>query len=115
MRNRLIFSMLQAAISDPNLEAPITRMLNACPHAGAHLAEILADRGVPLTIRQQAVHFVGQVGFLEAIPALERLAARLEARRSGQQSMPFAPPPATQDESELLPEIHQTLLMLRSA
>jgi HEAT repeat protein len=115
MRTRPIFCMLQAAIADPNLDAHITRLLNACPHAGTHLAEIFADRGTPLPVRQQAVRFVGQVGFLEAIPALERLAARLEARRSGQQSMPFAPPPAIQDESELLPEINQTLRMLHSA
>lgn len=116
MRTRPVFCLLQTAIADPILEAHITRLLNACPHAGTHLAEIFSDRGVPLPIRRQAVHFVGQVGFLEAVPALERLAARLEARRNGQQSMPFAPPAGVQqDESELLPEILQTLSMLRSA
>jgi hypothetical protein len=114
MRTRPIFCLLQAAIADPSLEAHITRLLNTCPHAGTHMAEIFSDRGAPLHMRQQAVHFVGQVGFLEVVPALERLAVRLEARRIGQQSMPFAPPPATQDESELLPEINQTLWMLRS-
>ena len=114
MRTRSIFCLLQTAIANPNLEAHITRLLNTCPHAGTHLSEIASDRGAPLPVRQQAVHFVGQVGFLEAVPALERLAARLEARRNGQQTMPFAPPPATQDESELLPEIRQTLWMLRS-
>ncbi len=116
MRTRPIFCLLQAVITDPSLEAHLTRLLNTCPHAGTHLAEIFSDRRASMPVRQQAIHFVGQVGFLDAIPALERLAARLEARRNGQQSMPFAPPPdPQQDESVLLTEIHQTLRMLRSA
>jgi HEAT repeat protein len=113
MRTRPIFCLLQAAINEPDLEAHITRLLNNCPHAGTHLAEIFSNRGAPLAVRLQAVHFVGQAGFLDAVPALERLAARLDARRNGQQSMPFAPPPTTQDESQLLQKTHQTLLLLR--
>jgi HEAT repeat protein len=115
MRTRPIFSLLQAALAEPNLADHITRLLNNCPHASTHLAEIFSDRGISLDLRQQAVRFVGQAGFLEALPALERLATRLEARRNGQQSMPFAPPPNTQDESKLLHEINQTLLMLQQA
>lgn len=115
MRTRPIFCLLQVAIADPSLEAHVTRLLNTCPHAGGHLAEIFSDRGASLPLRQQAVHFVGLVGFLDAIPALERLAARLEARRNGQQSMPFAPPSGPQqNESDLLPEIHKTLGLLRA-
>ena len=83
--------------------------------AGSNLAEIFSDRDAPLPIRRQAIHSVGQVGFLDAIPALVRLAARLEARRNGQQSMPFAPPDPQQDEGELLPEIQKTLGLLRTA
>jgi HEAT repeat protein len=115
MRTRSIFSLLQAINAEPNLEAHVTRLLNNCPHAGTHLSEIFSDREVPLAVRQQAVHLVGQAGFLDAVPSLERLASRLEARRNGQQSMPFAPPPTTQDESKLLQEINQTLWMLRQA
>lgn len=114
MRTRPIFCLLEAALFEPSLEVHITRLLNACPNAGTHLAEIFSDRNTRLPVRQQAVHFVGQVGFLEAIPALERLAARLEARKKGQQSMPFVSSSSTQQESELLPEINQTLWMLRS-
>ena len=115
MRTRPIFCLLQAGVAEPDLDANITRLLNNCPHAGTHLAEIFSNRGAPLAVRQQAVHFVGQAGFLDTIPALERLAARLEARRNGQQSMPFAPPSNTQDESKLLHEINQALYLLRQA
>ncbi len=115
MRTRPIYCLLQAVIAEPGLQEHTARLLNNCPHAGNHLAEIFSNREVPLDVRQQAVHFVGLAGFLEALPALERLATRLEARRTGQQSMPFAPPANTQDESKLLQEINQTLLMLHQA
>jgi hypothetical protein len=115
MRTRPIYSLLQAAIAEPGLEAHVARLLNNCPHAGTHLAEIFSNRAAPLAVRQQAVRSVGQAGFLDTMSALERLAARLEARRDGQQSMPFAPPPAAQDESQLLHEVQQTLWTLRQA
>jgi HEAT repeat protein len=115
MRTRPVFCLLQTAIAQPDLDMHITRLLNHCPHAGAHLAEIFSNRGVSLEVRLQAVHSVGQAGFLEAVPALERLITRLEARRNGQQSMPFAPPPAAPDESKLLREIEHTLHLLRQA
>ena len=115
MHTRPIYCLLQAAAADSSLDTPITHLLNTCPQAGSYLAEIFSDRDAPLPIRRQAIHSVGQVGFLDAIPALERLAARLEARRNGQQSMPFAPPDPQQDEGELLPEIQKTLGLLRTA
>jgi hypothetical protein len=113
MRTRNIFALLEVAVSDPRAEPHISRLLNACPFAGNHLAEILADRNITLPIRQQAAYFIGRVGFLDALPTLERLAARLGTRLSGQQSMPFAPPPSGQDESELLPVVQNALRLLR--
>lgn len=113
MRTRLVFSLLQVAERYQDADANIARLFNACPFAGEHLVEILADRTSAVSIRKKAIFFVGLVGYLDAIPALERLVARLEARQNGQQAMSFA---STQSpgEGELLPELHQALASLRA-
>jgi HEAT repeat protein len=113
MRQRPIFALLEISISDPMAEATLARLLNACPYAGRHLADILAERKMPLAVRRAAARFIGLVGYLEAIPALERMLVRLEARAAGQQVMPFAPP-GQPDEADLLPEIHCALENLRA-
>lgn len=113
MRQRPIYSLLEVSVSDPQAQATIARLLNACPYAGRHLADILSDRKMPLIVRREAAHFIGLVGYLDAIPTLERMEARLDARVSGQQSMPFAPP-GQPDEADLLPEIRAALLNLRA-
>jgi len=113
MRTRSIYALLEVAYDGPDTAASVARLLNVCPYAGKHLVEILNERKLPLTIRRAAVDFIGSVGYLEAIPALERLATRLEARLGGQQSMPFAPP-AVQDETDLLPVVQAALVMLKA-
>lgn len=113
MRQRPIFSLLEVSLNDPQAQTAIARLLNACPYAGRHLADILSDRKMPLGVRREAARFIGLVGYLEAIPALERMEARLDARISGQQSMPFAPT-GQPDETDLLPEIRAALLSLRA-
>jgi len=92
----------------------VARLLNACPYAGRHLTDILAGRKNPLSIRKQAVHYVGIVGYLDSIPALEHISARLETRLQGQEAMPFLPSSqASENEEELLPYIYSSLLLLR--
>jgi len=113
MRQRPLFALLQVAVIDPMAAVPISRLLNACPYAGRHMADILSERKHPLAIRRMAVHFIGLVGYLEAIPSLERLLTRLEARVVGQHMMPFAPQ-APIDEVDLLPEIRAALADLRA-
>jgi HEAT repeat protein len=113
MRTRPIYSLLETAIYYPGLESAIARLLNGCPYAGRHLVDILADRRMPRGVRMEAVHFIGRVGYLEAIPELERLANRLEARLYGQQAMPFTSN-SPSDEVELLPAIHATLTLLHA-
>jgi hypothetical protein len=89
------------------------RILDACAFAGSHLTDILADIHTPIEIRQQAVELIGEVGFTDALPALEKLKNRLEARLNGQKTMPFAPL-AGINESQLLPAIRKTLNSLRA-
>lgn len=113
MRTRNVYHLLEIALADPETSPHLTRILNACPYAGRHLADIAMDRMLPLNLRKQSVWFIGAVGYLDAIPSLERLAARLESRLSGQQSMPFAPP-GQAEEMELLPIVRSVLELLRA-
>jgi hypothetical protein len=113
MRMRSVFHLLEVAKEEPESTPQITRLLNACPYAGRHLADIALDRTFPLAERKQAVLFIGAVGYLDAIPPLERLASRLAARLKGQQTMSFAPP-AQGDEDDLLPIVQSVLHLLHA-
>lgn len=113
MRTRQIYALLQVLPDRPDLEKVVARFLNACPYAGNQLAEILSSRKVPLDIRRHAVRLIGLVGYLDAIPALERLLARLESRLNGQQAMSFAPVDMVED-AVLIPDIRRALAFLQS-
>ena len=114
MRTRPIFGLLQVLQDAPELGMDVARLLNTCPYAGRHLMDLLADRKTPLGLRQRAADLIGQVGYLEAAPALERLETRLAARSIGQQTMPFAPVDSA-SEADLLPAVRRALLLLRAA
>jgi hypothetical protein len=114
MRTRPIVALLQVAESSETARPSVAALLNACPYAGGHLANILNDRRAPLATRRQAVHFVAEVGYLQAVPALERLENRLAVRQNGQQDMPFLPSGGLLDESSLLPEVQSALRLLRT-
>ena len=111
MRTRSIFAILQVSAAYPQFREHVTRLLNACPYAGVHLANIVAERGHDIVVRQQAAHHIGEVGFMDAVPILKRLESRVESRLAGQRQMPFAPPSAV-DESALLPSIKTALKIL---
>jgi hypothetical protein len=93
--------LLEVAIADPQVEKSIYHIFNACPYGGKYLGEILSEWKNLLPIRQKAIYFVGLVGYLEALPVLERLYNRLEARQNGQFAMSFAPPTAKADDDLL--------------
>jgi hypothetical protein len=113
MRRREVYSLLQVAEEYPSSISNVAYLLNMCSYASNALGDILLDRKAPLPIRRQAINFVGRVGFLDAIPALERLSSRLESRLEGQTAMPFAPPKGS-DETSLLPAVQATLTLLSS-
>jgi hypothetical protein len=113
-RTRTLYALLEAAAAYPEVESHLFHILRACPQAGGNLCDIVADRQLPLAVRKQAVHFIGQVGYLDAISALEKLEIRLESRLTGQQSMSFAGPGTAAEEAELLPEIEKTLILLKA-
>jgi hypothetical protein len=110
---RGFLNLLEVAESYPESEAKISSLLNICSQSGDFLVQVMSDRKTPFEIRRQAIVFIGRVGFLEAIPALEKFENRLESRLNGQKSMPFAPP-SSPDENSLLPFIQATLTLLRA-
>ncbi|MCI0519708.1 MAG: hypothetical protein L0Z70_05555 [Chloroflexi bacterium] len=113
LRTRKIYAMLQSLAQHPELGAHAGRVLNLNPFAGNHLLDIANSRKSALDIRRRAVHMIGRVGYVDAIPALERIQARLESRLNGQQAMPIAPPLGV-DDSALLPDVLEVLSALRS-
>jgi hypothetical protein len=113
LRTRRIFALLQVADLDPGMEGHVARLLDPCPYACIHLVGILSDAKVPMGVRKQAANMIGLVGYLDALPSLERLAAKLEARLNGQKSMPFAPPSLSTEE-DLLPAIHTAIDLLKA-
>jgi hypothetical protein len=113
MEHRGVFQLLEVAEDYPEAESSVAAILNLCSQSGIFLVDIMIDRKVTLPLRRQAINFIGRVGFLDAIPALERLEERLETRLNGQKAMPFAPPTSYEDENSLLPVIQTTLTLLR--
>jgi hypothetical protein len=104
MQEETITGILEVAVMDEQADQAIFYLFNACPYAGKYLADIFAQWKNSLPIRQKAVQFIARVGYLEALPVLERMLNRLEARQSEQYLMPFVPASASHD-SDILPDL----------
>jgi len=112
-RTRQVFSLLQASAEFGSIEDHVARLLNACRYAGNHLIEILIDPKTPIEVRRQAAVMIGKVGYLNTLPALEKLAGRLEARIGGQTAMNFASQSNSKD-SDLLPAVEDAIRSLKT-
>lgn len=112
-RTRQIYALLQVSAVNNSLEEHISRLLNACPFAGNHLINILNDSKTPIDIRMGAAVMIGKVGYLDTLPALEKLSRRMEARISGQKTMDFAQQRSS-IELRLLPVVNEALRTLRA-
>jgi hypothetical protein len=109
---RGILMLLEVANAYPEAESKIASLFNLCSQSGEILVKIMADRKISLELRRQAIIYLGIVGFLESIPALNKFENRLESRMNGQRTMSFAPP-SISDENSLLPVIQTTIAMLQ--
>lgn len=107
-----VLALLEVAAVDTSVESHIASIFNLCSHSGTILIDLMADRKVPVSLRWQAINFIGRVGFIEAIPYLERLVDRLTSRANGQKRMPFAPP-SEPDESTLISSAQAALTILK--
>lgn len=112
MRSRQIWSLLQVAEYDKNSAHRVATLLECCSFAGEHLADILADRQTPLSIRKQAADYIGRLGYLDALPTLERMAGKLEQRRSDRED--YGQPVDDSDECSLLPLILSAMVVLKA-
>jgi HEAT repeat protein len=112
-RTRQIFALLEASAEFEIIEEHVARLLNVCRFAGNHLIELVIDPKIPLKVRRQAALMIGNVGYLDTLPALERLAGRLEARSAGQSSMNFVSQTESKD-SELLPDLEEAIRLLKA-
>lgn len=113
MRTRQVFALLQAVETDPDVQTAVIRLLGECTYGGNHLVDIFNNRSLPMWARKLSILMCGEVGFVSTLPALERLAGRLEARQNGQQSMPFLPKDVG-DETTLLPVLRQAIERLKA-
>jgi len=113
MRTRQVFSLLQVVEVNASAEPKVARLLKYCSYAGEHLADILADRQMPLPLRKLAAQFIGRIGYVDAIPALERLINRIETRNNGRFIVADGSSPES-DESSLVPLMQNALAALRS-
>jgi len=113
MRIRQIYSLLQVAENDLSGEESVYCLLNCCSYAGRHLSDILLDRKSPIKIRMRAVSYVERIGYLDALPALERAANRIESRKNGRYSGSDKNG-GQGDERELSKMIQKAMEILRS-
>lgn len=63
-------------------EVPICNILKLSSYAGVGLSGIVNDRKIPVSMRQQAVFFCGEVGYLSTRPTLQNLVQRVDKSRS---------------------------------
>jgi hypothetical protein len=99
MRTREVFALLQVVEYDRSAESCIADLFSYCSFAGEHLSQILSNRSVPAEIRRQAAYFIGLIGYLDALPVLERLALRFEKRSDESEVLIL---PALQNSVQLL-------------
>lgn len=106
--------LLECSGVKKELRGDVGRLLNLNAPVRLLLEEYCAARSNELKLRQEAVYFIGQLGFEDSLPVLRKLLQRLETRQQGQRVMPFAPP-ATEDDSALLPELRWAISRLEDS
>ena len=112
LRTRQIYSLLQVSADYPELSSCVSLLLSACSFGGNHLVDILEERRNPLEIRKEAAQMIGEVGYLYTLPALEKIAGKLETHLEGQRMMSFTNQSRT-NEVELLPLVNNAIISLK--
>jgi hypothetical protein len=107
-----VTALLEVTARWPELRPAVSAIFAVSPFAGDILGGMSGDRKVGLALRREALYFIGMVGFLNALPDLERLAARLDTQINGSRSLAYTL--GRDDEAELLVAVQAALELLRA-
>jgi len=77
-----LIRILEVAEGYLTAEGAIGNLLKLSSYAGVGLSGIVNDRKLPVSLRQQAIYFCGEVGYLDSRTTLQNLAQRVEKLRS---------------------------------
>jgi hypothetical protein len=108
MRNRQIYALLEVTNAEPEVKADAAVLMSYCSFAGEHLSDLLSERKTPLHLRKTALHFIEQIGYLDALPTLERLERRLKSKQNGRTEFD------EHEEASLIPLIQGALECLQA-
>ncbi len=108
-----VYTLLDLINIDPTNEPYAILVCKSSHRIGDYLIEILSERKESLVIRKQAALVIGKVGYIDAIPIIERLIMRLESRVNGQQSMLYSSMDGS-EEINLLPTLKSVLNALQA-
>ncbi len=75
-----ILDLLAVAVQYLSAEQSLIELFKLCSYAGDILNGIVNDRKLPVLIRQSAIYFCGEVGYLETITTIQGLVNRIERR-----------------------------------
>jgi len=88
MEKGQLIKLLEVAAHYLAAEQAIIQILRLCSYAGELLGGILNDRKIPVEIRQQAIYFSGEVGFLSTAVSIRNLIQWIEKDRARAKAIP---------------------------
>jgi len=77
-----LIRLLEVSDSYLTAERAIRNILKLSSYAGVGLSGIVNDRKLPVSVRQQAVFYCGEVGYLNSRPTLQNLVQRVDKSRT---------------------------------
>lgn len=77
-----LIKILEVSDSYLAAEGAISNILKLSSYAGVGLSGIVNDRKLPVSLRQQAIFYCGEVGFLSSRPTLQNLVQRVEKAKN---------------------------------
>ena len=76
-----LIKILEVSARYLSAEEAIANILKLCSYAGDVLGGIVNDRKLPVEIRQQAIHYCGEIGFINTETMIRNLIQRIEKNK----------------------------------